>query len=190
VQRGILGGTFDPPHIAHLIAGEVAYRELGLDVVTFIPAGAPWQKAGRDLSDAEHRWQMTSLAIDGIDYFEADAREVRRDGWSYTMDTLDTYPDDAVTLILGADAARGVPTWNRADELLQRADFAVMPRSGVDEREVEAALRGRVTWLGAPIIDLSGTMLRARCRAGASIRFLVRDPVWDYIESHGLYGDA
>ena len=64
VQRGILGGTFDPPHIAHLIAGEVAYRELGLDVVTFMPAGAPWQKAGRGLSEAEHRWKMTSLAVE------------------------------------------------------------------------------------------------------------------------------
>jgi nicotinate-nucleotide adenylyltransferase len=190
VQRGILGGTFDPPHIAHLIAGEVAYRELELDVVTFIPAGAPWQKAGRGLSGAEDRLEMTKLAIEGVDYFEADGREVRRDGWSYTMDTLDSFPDDDVTLILGADAARGVPTWHRASELVERATFAVMHRSGVDEREVEAALRGKVRWLGAPIIDLSGTMLRDRHRSGSSIRFLVRDTVWRYVESQGLYGDA
>lgn len=190
MQRGILGGTFDPPHIAHLIAGEVAYRELELDVVTFIPAGAPWQKTGRGLSRAEDRLEMTRLATGGVEYFETDDREVRRDGWSYTMDTLDSFSGDEVTVILGADAARGVPTWHRADELVERATFAVMHRSGVDEREVEAALRGKVRWLGAPVIDLSGTMLRERHRSGSSIRFLVLDEVWRYVESQGLYGNA
>jgi len=93
VRRGILGGTFDPPHLAHLVAGEAAYRELGLDVVTFLPAGRPWQKADLGVSPAADRWEMTRRAVAGVSYFAADDREVRRDGWTYTADTLATFPE-------------------------------------------------------------------------------------------------
>jgi len=88
--HGILGGTFDPPHVAHLVAAEAAYRQFGLSGVTFLPAGAPWQKAGRRVSSADDRWTMTGLAIAGVPYFDADDREVSRDGWYYTADTLQT----------------------------------------------------------------------------------------------------
>ena len=94
MRRGILGGTFDPPHLAHLVAGEAAWRQLGLEVVTFIPAGAPWQKQGRQVTEAAHRWEMTRLAVAGVDYFEADDREILRRGPTYTVDTLAQFPDD------------------------------------------------------------------------------------------------
>lgn len=191
VQRGILGGTFDPPHVAHLFAGEAAYRELTLDVVTFLPAGAPWQKAGSAVSAPAHRLEMTRLATEPAAYFEVDDREVRRDGWTYTIDTLDTFPpDERVVLILGADAARGVPTWHRSRDVIDRVRFAILPRPGVERSQVDAALAGaEVVWLDTPEIELSGTMLRARARAGHSLRFLVPDPVWRYVLEHGLYGD-
>ena len=116
MRRGILGGTFDPPHLAHLLGGEAAYRELGLDLVTFMPAGSPWQKAERDVTAASHRWEMTVLATEGVEYFEADDREVRRSGWTYTIDTLESFDDgDEVVLIVGADTAAGLPTWCRAE---------------------------------------------------------------------------
>ncbi|HSQ36777.1 MAG TPA: nicotinate-nucleotide adenylyltransferase [Acidimicrobiia bacterium] len=189
MRRGILGGTFDPPHLAHLVAGEAAYRELGLDVVTFLPAGRPWQKAGLGVSAAAHRWAMTRRAVEGIGYFEADDREVARDGWTYTADTLDTFPDaDDLVLVLGADAAAGLPSWQRPEAVLGRARVAVMERPGVQREAVEAAV-GEVHWLDAPLLDVSGTMLRARHRAGLSIRFLVPDPVLRYIESVSLYTD-
>lgn len=189
VRRGILGGTFDPPHLAHLFAGEAAYRDLGLDVVTFVPAGAPWQKAGRNVTSAEDRWQMTVLAVAGIPYFEADDREVLRDGWTYTVDTLHSFPEDEdLYLVLGADAARGIPTWNNAEEVLRRATIAVVPRPGVERHEVDEALGGgRVVWLDTPDVRLSGTMLRRQAQAGRSIRFLVRDSVWRYVEDNGIY---
>ncbi len=192
VQRGILGGTFDPPHLAHLFAGEAAYRELGLDVVTFVPAGAPWQKAGQSVSSPGHRLAMTDLATSPAPYFEVDDREVRRDGWTYTVDTLATFPSsDVITLILGADAARGVATWHRSEEVMARVRFAVLPRPGIARTEVEAALPGAgVVWLDTPEIALSGTMLRARARAGRSVRFLVPDPVWRYIVDEGLYRES
>jgi len=190
VLRGILGGTFDPPHLAHLVAGEAAYRELGLDVVTLLPAGRPWQKAGLAVSGAGHRWAMTRRAVEGIGYFEADDREVTRDGWTYTADTLGTFPEEEeLVLILGADAAAGLPSWQRPEVVLRRARLAVMARPGVERAAVEAAA-GEVHWLRAPLLDISGTQLRARRRAGLSIRFLVPDLVLDYIESAGLYADG
>jgi len=189
VRRGILGGTFDPPHLAHLFAGEAAYRDLGLDIVTFIPAGAPWQKAGRHMTSVEHRWQMTTLAVADIPYFEADDREVRREGWTYTIDTLHSFPDDEqLFVILGADAARGIPTWQASDDVLQRATIAVVPRPGVDRVEVDAALdAGDVIWLETPNVRLSGTMLRRQAAAGRSIRFLVPDNVWRYVTENCVY---
>ena len=190
VRRGILGGTFDPPHLAHLVAGEAAARQLGLDAVSFLPAGAPWQKAGSGVSAAEHRWEMTRRAVAGVPYFAADDREVRRDGWSYTADTLSSFPaDEELVLVLGADAAAGLGTWQHPEQVLERARLAVMPRPGVDPAAVAAAV-GACDWLDTPMLDISGTMLRHRRAAGRSIRFLVPDPVFAYVEEMGLYGEA
>ena len=182
-----MGGTFDPPHVAHLVAGEAAYQQLGVDVVTFIPAGSPWQKPTDGVSPAEQRWEMTRLAVAGVDYFEADDREVRREGWTYTIDTLDSYDHEEITLILGADAAAGLGSWQRGEEIANRASIAVVPRPGTDPDAVEAAIDVPFTWLDVPLLDISGTMLRERSRAGGSIRFLVRDPVWRYVIEHDLY---
>jgi nicotinate-nucleotide adenylyltransferase len=185
VRTGILGGTFDPPHIAHLLAGESAYRQLGLDRVLFIPAGAPWQKAGHRVSEPRHRREMTELAVSGVVYFEADGREVEREGWTYTADTLATFPDqEELTLILGADAAAGIHTWERAGEVLARVELAVAPRPGAPAlpNQVESA-----TILDMPLLEVSGTMIRSRAAAGGSIRFLVPDPVWRYASDQGLY---
>ncbi len=187
VRRGILGGTFDPPHLAHLVAGEAAHRELGLDVVTFLPAGRPWQKAGLGVSPAAHRWEMTRRAVAGVGYFEADDREVVRDGWTYTADTLATFPGgEELFLILGADAAAGLPTWHAPEAVLGRAGLVVVDRPGVERAAVEAAVGG-VQWLHTPLLSISGTLLRARRRKGLSLRFLVPDAVLAYIESAGLY---
>lgn len=189
MRRGILGGTFDPPHLAHLIAGEAAYRQLRLDVVSFIPAGAPWQKAGGRVTGAGDRWEMTRLAVAGIEYFQADDREVGRDGWTYTVETLGEFaPDEELVLILGADAAARLPTWHRATEVMGRAEVAVMPRPGTSRAEVIAAGL-EPEWLDVPPIAISGTDLRRRKRAGRSIRFFVREGVYDHIEATGLYLD-
>lgn len=188
MRRGILGGTFDPPHLVHLFAGEAAYRDLDLDIITYLPAGAPWQKADRRVTSAEQRWQMTRLAVDGIPYFEADDREVRRDGWTYTVDTLRSFPDDDRFLIVGADTARGLPTWQEPDAVLALATIVVVPRPGVRQAEVDEALAGgQVVWLDTPDVRLSGTMLRRQAAAGRSIRFLVREAVWRYVEDEGIY---
>ncbi len=189
VRRGFLGGTFDPPHLAHLVAAEAAYRQLGVDVVSFVPAGAPWQKVNMSVTAAEHRLRMTELATGGVRYFDVDEREIRRDGWTYTVDTLATYPvSDEVTVLVGADAARDVPSWHRAADLMATASFAVVPRPGVAREDVDAALAGAdVAWLDMPELGISSTDLRRRVRRGASVRFLIPETVRSYIERHGLY---
>jgi nicotinate-nucleotide adenylyltransferase len=187
MRRAIVGGTFDPPHIAHLLAGEAAYRQLGVDVVTFIPAGAPWQKADDGVTAPHHRWRMTELAVDGVEYFEADDREVRRPGWTYTIETLESFTGDEVVLVLGADAAANLPTWHRAAEVLERATVAVVPRPGHDRRLVDSAFDGNLEWLDMPEVSVSGTEIRARLARGKSVRFLVREAVWDYIVGEQIY---
>lgn len=191
VRIGLLGGTFDPPHLAHLHTGEVAYRQLGLEFVVFMPAGSPWQKAGRDKTDAGHRWEMTRLAVAGIDYFVADDREVHRDGWTYTADTLATFDEGVeITLILGADAALNLETWERAGEVMDRVDLAVAPRPGTARDAVEKKVSGRLTWLDMAPLDLSGTLVRGRVAAGKPTRFLVHDAVWRYFTANNLYTDS
>lgn len=166
----------------------MAYRQLGLDVVLFIPAGSPWQKAGRTVSGPEHRWEMTRLATEGIEYFQADEREVHREGWTYTADTLASFdPTDEIVLILGADAACGLPTWNRAEEVLDRATLAVAPRDGTAKERVAASVGGGFVSLDMVELDISGTVIRERIAMGRSARFLVRDGVWRYMTGNGLY---
>jgi nicotinate-nucleotide adenylyltransferase len=187
--RGILGGTFDPPHLAHLVAAEMAYHQLTLQGVTFLPAGVPWQKHDERVTAAEHRLAMTELAVVGVEYFDVDDREVVRDGPTFTADTLDELGEERIVLILGADAALGLPTWHRSGDILARALVAVIPRPGVERHRFDD-FGGDFIWLDTPLLQISGTELRQRARLGHSLRFLVADPVWRYVEEQRLYRDA
>jgi nicotinate-nucleotide adenylyltransferase len=187
VRTGILGGTFDPIHIAHLHAGETALHEAALDRVLFMPAGDPWQKEGRELTPAAQRLEMTRLAIEGVEGFELDEREIRRDGPTYTVDTLNSFPpQEELFLILGADAAVGLPTWHRWEEVVDRAGILVVPRLGTDPAGVSDSVPAAKI-LDMASLDVSATMIRAMAAAGRPYRFLVPARVHDYIEMSGLY---
>ena len=187
MRIGIIGGTFDPPHIAHMVLAEAAFRQLGLDTVWFVPAGLPWQKSGRRVTPARHRWAMTVATTSDVPYFEADDREIRRSGYTYTIDTLAGMAAGTPFLILGADAAARLPSWHRADEVVEQARIVVAPRPGTGRDVVERAVKRSVEWLDVPSLDLSGTELRRLAAGGRSLRFLVREPVRHYIDLHGLY---
>lgn len=187
MRIGLLGGTFDPPHIAHLAIAEAAFRQLDLDEVRLVPAGTPWQKQGSVITSARHRRRMTEAAAEPIPYLASDDREVMRPGPTYTFDTLSGLVDHEVTLILGADAASGIPSWHRSADVLRMARIAVAPRPGTDPDLVEEAVAASLTWLDLPHLDLSATELRRRAAAGHSLRFLVPEGVWRYIEDHRLY---
>ncbi len=186
MRTGILGGSFDPIHIAHLHAGETSLAEAELDRVLFMPAGDPWQKP-RDLTPGPMRVEMVSLAIAGVDGFEPDDREVRREGLTYTIDTLRTFPDDEeLSLILGADAAAGLRTWKEWEQVVDRAEVLVVPRPGTDPGLVtEAWPQARMLDMAA--LDVSGTLIRRKAAAGQPFRFLVPPAVYEYISANHLY---
>jgi len=190
VRTGILGGTFDPVHIAHLHAGETALRRLGLDRVVLMPAGSPWRKAGMPVSSAADRLEMTRLAVEGVPGFEVDDREVRRAGPTYTVDTLRSFPaEEDLVLILGADAALGLPAWKDPDDVLALAAIAVAPRPGADLAEAAALLPDAVL-LDMAMLDVSGAAIREMAGAGRPFRFLTTAAVHAHIEAKGLYTEG
>lgn len=195
MKRGVLGGTFDPVHLGHLILAQEARTALGLDRVTFVPAGEPWRKAGRGVSPAADRLEMVRLAIAGEPAFDVSTVEIEREGPSYTAETLAALAseDDELFLLLGADAAIDLPNWMRPEEIVRLARVAVALRHGWDEaavRETAAAVPGMLDGLvffAMPLIEISSTGLRDRARRGASLRYFTPDAVARYIEERRLY---
>jgi nicotinate-nucleotide adenylyltransferase len=183
---GILGGTFDPPHIAHLAMAQAAYDQLELDEIVFMPAGDPWQKSGYVVTPAIHRLAMTRLAASAAPYFVADDREVARDGRTYTIDTVEELGDECV-LLVGVDALRGLRSWSRADELIDLVSFAVVDRPGFARDEVDEGVLRKCTWIEMPRIDISSSEIRSHVATGHTARFLVPEAVSAYIETNGLY---
>jgi nicotinate-nucleotide adenylyltransferase len=194
MKIGVLGGTFDPVHIAHLVIAEHAREALSLDTVLFIPAGEPWRKGHREITDAEHRLAMLQLAIAGNDVFGISDVELRRDGPTYTADTLEALAgerlDDEFWFIVGADALADLPHWHEPARIVRHARLAVAPRDVQDANIVAqgvAEFRDRIDLFDAPRMEVSSTDLRTRVAAGRSIRYLAPDAVVDYVDKHGLY---
>jgi len=183
---GIFGGTFDPPHIGHLAIAHAAFDQLSLSEVLLMPAGDPWQKSEGDVTPVVDRLAMVELAAAEGAQFRADDREMRREGLTFTIDTVSTLDEDAV-IILGADTAVGVGGWHRGDELIAATRFAVIPRIGVERSHVSEVLGDRFRWLDLPLIDISSSDIRAHVAAGHSSRFLVPESVAAYIEARDLY---
>jgi nicotinate-nucleotide adenylyltransferase len=199
MRLGILGGTFNPPHIAHLICAQEAHRELALDRVLLVPARIPPHKRVEHEPGAEHRLAMCRLAVGDDPRFEVAELELQRAGPSYTVDTLQQLraqaPHDELVLILGGDVAAGLPDWHRPERVLELATLAVAKRRGTARGQVESALSrleggDRARFFPMPRIGVSSTMLRRRVRAGQPIRWFVPDPVRDYIDRHDLYRDS
>jgi nicotinate-nucleotide adenylyltransferase len=194
---GILGGTFDPVHIAHLAIAEEVRDALGLAKVLFIPAAMPPHKVDRPVSDPEQRLAMVELAIADNPAFEASRIELGRTGPSYTVDTLEALGADGadLVLILSAEAFRDLRTWHRPERILELARLAVVPRDGFPDTnrsflaEHFPGFEDRATFLGGPRLRLSASELRERAANGRSLRYLVPDAVAAYIGDHALYSD-
>lgn len=191
LKIGVLGGTFDPIHIAHLLLAEQAREQLQLDRVLFVPAGDPWRKASRRVVPARHRLAMTKLAVADELGFEVDDCEVTREGPTYTVDTLrelhERHPDDRIYLLLGEDALADLPFWHEPASIADHATVVVAPRGGVVLPELPFDPE-RVIRITMPFLDVSSTDLRARARRGKSLRYLVPEAVVDYIAKHKVYG--
>ena len=189
---GMFGGTFDPPHVAHLALAERAREQLKLDQVLFVPAARPPHKRGRRISDTQARLTMTRLAVRGNSAFKVSTIELDRDGPSFTVDTLRALrlaqPGAKFYLLLGEDSLAEFQTWRDPDEIRRLATLVVARRPGVHVRKSPG--NAGVRWLDAPPIDISSSALRRRARRGASLRYLVPEPVNTWIQRTGCYRDA
>ena len=197
---GILGGTFNPPHIGHLVCAQEARSQLQLDRVVLMPVHTPPHKAALDDPGPEARLALCQAAIAGDEELEISALEIERGGSSYTVDTLralhGSREGDDLTFIVGGDMASSLPSWREPEALLELARVAVAEREEHRRHEIAerlGALRGadeRVVFFTMPRLDISSSDIRRRIAEGRPIRWLVPGEVVDEIERRGLYGAA
>jgi nicotinate-nucleotide adenylyltransferase len=193
-RLGVLGGSFDPPHVAHLAIASEACHTLGLERVLFVPAAAPPHKGAGERTSAEVRLELTSLAIDDDQRFTASGIEIER-GLVYTADTLralnQRYADHELVFIMGSDSLLQLETWHDPELLLAQCRLAVAPRPGDSPEAIAAAAarwgRDEVTVLDVPLLAVSSTDIRERAARRRPIRYLVPHRVEQYILETGLY---
>ncbi|MEX2502015.1 MAG: nicotinate (nicotinamide) nucleotide adenylyltransferase [Trueperaceae bacterium] len=192
MRVGLFGGRFDPPHLGHLLLAEQAREAAGLDRVAFVPAADPPHKAAH--ATAQRRLAMTRLATEDHPAFEVDDRELRRDGPSFTLDTVTSFrrerSGDEATLLIGADAWAEIESWHRAAELARTVRVLVLPRPGTDVatlRRLPEPFRSAATLLDAIPFGVSSSEVRRRLAVGASLRYLVPEPVIRYLEEQRPY---
>ena len=188
-RLGVMGGTFDPIHHGHLVAASEVAAVFDLDEVVFVPTGQPWQKAGKAVSDAEHRYLMTVVATASNPRFTVSRVDIDRDGPTYTIDTLRDLarlrPDAELFFITGADVMGEILTWKGTDELWSLAHFVGVTRPGhVLSAPVDSS---NVSLLTVPAMAISSTDCRRRVACGKPVWYLVPDGVVQYINKYGLY---
>ena len=184
-----MGGTFDPIHHGHLVAASEVAAELKLDEVIFVPTGQPWQKAGRDVSPAEHRYLMTVIATASNPSFTVSRVDIDRQGLTYTIDTLQDlrkqHPEDEFFFITGADAMAQIFKWKDIDQLWPLAHFVGVTRPG--HILSDFGRKDDITLMEIPAMAISSTDCRERVQENKPVWYLVPDGVVQYIAKHGLY---
>ncbi len=195
---GILGGTFDPIHNAHLLLGESAREQFGLDRVIYIPNNLAHMPHRTEVSGAEERYQMVKMAINDNPYFTCSRLEIDKPDGSYTIDTItdlkNMYPGDELYLILGADSVLGIDSWYRASDLLKSCIIIAATRYDDDVAAIDKKRRELQSIYGADIrilnfnrIDISATDIRERIKKGRSVRYMLPDGCIEFICIKGLY---
>lgn len=192
LRIGLFGGTFDPPHVGHLVTAVNVRHALNLDIVMLMVANDPWQKSGaRDVTTAEDRFAMVEAAVSVVDGVIAGRDEIDRGGPSYTADTLmalaEKHPGAELFTIVGDDAAAGLTSWTRVEQVAEYSQLVVVDRPGV-----AVELPKQFNWLRveSPRLEVSSTDLRSRFSDGRPLDYLVTEPVLRVIEERGLYGSA
>lgn len=194
MKTGIMGGTFNPVHNAHLLIAEIAREEYGLDRIIFITGGNPPHKASN--VSAEHRFEMTHLAIEDNEYFEDDDFEIKRSEKSYTLHTLrylkDKYPEDELFFIIGEDSLFDLPKWYKPKEILELCSLLVFARRSHETllgtlNKMREKYKGNIYPISAPIMQMSSTDIRNRIRDTKTVRYMIPDRVLTYIKENHLY---
>jgi nicotinate-nucleotide adenylyltransferase len=199
VNIGVLGGTFDPIHIGHLVVAEEARLKLGFREVLFVPAGQPWLKLDRNITSVVHRVEMVRRAIADNPHFKLCTLEVKRPGPSYTVDTLTMLrkqlgSEASLFFIIGRDTLAELPLWKEPEKLIQLCRLVVAPRLGSkDLKHLETAIPGlleQVMQLDMPVIEISSSGIRRRIAQGLTIRYLVPAEVEKYITEQKVYSTS
>ena len=199
-QIGIFGGTFDPPHLGHLILASEARFQLGLDRLLWILTPDPPHKQDQTITSVEHRLAMVNLAIEDNPSFELSRVELDRPGPHYTLDTVeiivDQYPDADITPIIGSDSLREFPTWRKPKEILYACHWVGVMRRPGEETNLEAlerqlpGIRSKVHYVDAPLLEIASREIRERVATGKPFRYYLAPPVYEYIEQHHLYQES
>lgn len=190
---GIMGGTFDPVHLGHLLVAECAAEQAQLDEVWFIPSYQPPHKYFSPGATEDDRWQMVNLAIENNGKFRAVDWEIRKGGVSYSLETaqmlIESYPDYRFSWLIGADMVQYLPHWHRIEDLCSLVSFIGFARPGtiIDLTQLDEVIQRRVSIVEVPQIDISSTAVRERLRKGKTVRYMVPEPVLAYIEERRLY---
>ncbi len=188
---GILGGTFNPPHIAHLIAAETVRVHLRLDKILFVPAATPPHKLNAEIIPAEQRLQMVKLATKNNPLFEVSEVDLKRSGPSFTVDTLTElkrrFPVENFYFLLGIDLLIEFETWKNPHKIIEECTLVAMNRPGFDLEKVDKDLLRKVEIVSVPSVDVSSTSIRRLVESGKSIRYLVPDEVEKYIRENSIY---
>jgi nicotinate-nucleotide adenylyltransferase len=194
---GLLGGTFDPPHIGHLVCAQEALVQLELDRVLLVPARTPPHKPIVADPGVEHRVAMCEAAVAGDERFGVSRADADREGPAYTVELLRSVSGaDELTFIVGGDMAYSLPSWREPEAVLALARLGVAEREGVRRADIVERLAGlagadeRLVFFEMPRLDVSSSLIRRRAAAGLPLRYLVPDAVADYIEHEGLYRQA
>lgn len=198
-RLGIFGGTFDPPHLGHLILAAEARSQLGLDEVLFVLTADPPHKQHRQILDAEIRLDMVQAAIQGQPGFSISRVEIDRPGPHYVLDSINLlraeYPDTELVYLIGGDSLHGLPTWHKPADFLEALDaLGVMRRPGdhidlVDLLEALPILREKLEFIDAPLLEIASREIRERVAGGGHYRYYLPPKVFDLIEQRGLYRD-
>lgn len=193
-KLGIMGGTFNPIHQGHLVAGEVIWDEFKLDEVLFVPSGKPPHKDEDEIASPEHRWMMTVLAIVANEHFSASSIEIKRKGESYTYDTIleleKIYGKDTECyFITGADAIAEISMWHKADNLPELTKFIAVSRPGykLEMEKIDPCFRRCTYFVEVPALAISSTEIRKRIKRGQTIKYLLPEAVEKYIYKNHLY---
>jgi nicotinate-nucleotide adenylyltransferase len=193
MRIGLFGGTFDPIHLGHLAIAEWTRDDLGLDKVFFIPNRLPPHKTATPIGEVEHRLKMLELAVAGNPRFALSTIELAREGPSYTLDTLRAFrrlPEFAGAdffLIIGTDNLASFHEWHKADEIQSLCVLVAYPRLGARVEKVRSGYAERAIILKAPLLELASSDIRRRLATGHSIRYMVPEQVYDYIERYRVY---
>ncbi len=191
MKLGIFGGTFNPPHVGHLIVSEHVCDHYHFDKIIFIPSANPPHKNDPSMASAHDRFEMTQLAVKGNSLFEASRLEIERSGLSYTVDSLaaliSLYPRARFSLIIGYDNFIEFETWKSPHEIIANANLIVMNRPGFSSSDARSEFSKSAEFVTVPQIGISGSDIRRRVKMGRSIRYLVPKAVEEYIVHKGLY---